>query len=35
VVLLVSVHVTSAHGPSVLVYKAACVVRSSFTRISP
>jgi len=31
VVLIVSVHMTSAHGPSVLVYKTACVVRFSFT----
>jgi len=31
VVLIVSAHMTVVHGLSVLVYKTACVVRSSFT----
>jgi len=34
VVLIVSAHVTAAHGPLVLVYKTACVVRFSFTYIT-
>jgi len=34
-VLIVSVHVTKVHGPLVLVYKTAYVVRFSFTQISP